>query len=132
MRNYLLLVPLLFSASLGCTKPGKETTPPAPAVISLEGADLEKGKAHYLSYCASCHGAEGKGDGARAANFDVPPTDFTDPSVLQALSDADLVAWIRDGGKGMGRSILMPDFGRVLDEEGIRDVAAYVRTLAGN
>ena len=42
------------------------------AVVTVEnGAEL------YRSYCASCHGAEGKGDGALAPNLRVAPSDLT-------------------------------------------------------
>ena len=35
------------------------------------------GQATYRSYCASCHGKKGKGDGALAEHLRVPPTDLT-------------------------------------------------------
>jgi mono/diheme cytochrome c family protein len=38
---------------------------------------VENGGALYRSYCASCHGAEGKGDGPLAPNLRVAPSDLT-------------------------------------------------------
>jgi mono/diheme cytochrome c family protein len=38
---------------------------------------VENGSALFRSYCASCHGAEGKGDGPLAANLRVAPADVT-------------------------------------------------------
>ena len=38
---------------------------------------VEDGSQLFRSYCASCHGAEGKGDGPLAANLRVAPTDLT-------------------------------------------------------
>lgn len=38
---------------------------------------VENGSALFRSYCASCHGAEGKGDGPLAANLRVIPSDLT-------------------------------------------------------
>ena len=35
------------------------------------------GKAKYQQYCASCHGAAGKGDGAMAALLVIKPADLT-------------------------------------------------------
>ena len=35
------------------------------------------GKEMYVSYCASCHGTGGKGDGPAAAALKVPPPDLT-------------------------------------------------------
>jgi mono/diheme cytochrome c family protein len=37
----------------------------------------ESGSALYGSYCASCHGKEGKGDGPIAANLRTAPADLT-------------------------------------------------------
>jgi len=36
-----------------------------------------KGRVIYVRYCASCHGAVGKGDGSIAPDLRVPPTDLT-------------------------------------------------------
>ena len=38
---------------------------------------VENGSALFRSYCASCHGAGGKGDGPLAANLRVAPADLT-------------------------------------------------------
>ena len=38
---------------------------------------VENGSALFRTYCASCHGAGGKGDGPLAANLRVAPADLT-------------------------------------------------------
>lgn len=38
---------------------------------------LELGKAAFLQYCASCHGASGRGDGPVAASLATAPLDLT-------------------------------------------------------
>lgn len=38
---------------------------------------VTQGKALYTQYCASCHGADGTGDGPKAATLDPKPTDLT-------------------------------------------------------
>src|SRR5690242_123547 len=38
---------------------------------------IERGKAQYVQFCASCHGMAGKGDGLLAQSFNPPPTDLT-------------------------------------------------------
>jgi mono/diheme cytochrome c family protein len=40
-------------------------------IDSIKGVDL------YNAYCAGCHGATGKGDGAKAAALPAPPPDLT-------------------------------------------------------
>ena len=55
----------------------------AVAMAGVAGAALgsavtvENGSALFRSYCASCHGAQGKGDGPLAANLRVAPADLT-------------------------------------------------------
>lgn len=47
---------------------------------AADGPDVQaaaKGKLIYQRYCASCHGAEARGDGPIAADLRVPPTDLT-------------------------------------------------------
>ena len=45
----------------------------APAPVT----SAQSGKQMFQAYCASCHGATGKGDGPAAAAFKSPPTDLT-------------------------------------------------------
>jgi mono/diheme cytochrome c family protein len=40
-------------------------------------AQKEEGRAHYLRYCAACHGAEGKGDGTVSRSLKLKPLDLT-------------------------------------------------------
>lgn len=47
----------------------------APSVVDPGKAVL--GKHLFRSFCASCHGAEAKGDGSIAEMLRVPPTDLT-------------------------------------------------------
>src|SRR5579864_1362786 len=44
---------------------------PVQLISSLEGVDL------YKSYCATCHGLTGKGDGPIASVLDTSPSDLT-------------------------------------------------------
>jgi mono/diheme cytochrome c family protein len=51
----------------------QSTQKPMPSLLieSLFGRDL------YASYCAGCHGRDGKGDGPVARALNTPPTDLT-------------------------------------------------------
>lgn len=41
------------------------------------GADKDAGKQMYLQYCASCHGADGRGNGPVAKQLKIKATDLT-------------------------------------------------------
>ncbi len=47
------------------------------APTTLEQTAAPNGKQMYISYCASCHGVNGKGDGPVAASLKMPPADLT-------------------------------------------------------
>ena len=49
----------------------KSTEVEKPLIGSLRGADL------FVSYCASCHGRDAKGNGPMAGALKVPPSDLT-------------------------------------------------------
>jgi len=58
------------SASPQATKPEIKKVPPIYT-------DPSSGKGMYMAYCASCHGADGKGNGPAAAALKVAPTNLT-------------------------------------------------------
>lgn len=53
----------------------------AIAALAVAGCVAEEpvadGRAFFVANCASCHGAEGRGDGPLAAGFDPAPADLT-------------------------------------------------------
>ena len=79
-----------FAVSTASTAFAQET---AEAVVS--GND---GSALFKTYCAVCHGKEGKGDGPLAANLRVRPPDLTTLAKRGGGKfDADMVHRIVDG-----------------------------------
>jgi mono/diheme cytochrome c family protein len=40
-------------------------------------AEGDQGRTHFLRYCSSCHGVEGKGDGTVSRSLKVKPVDLT-------------------------------------------------------
>jgi mono/diheme cytochrome c family protein len=85
------------------------------------------GQRLYLTYCASCHGANGHG-AWRAWLFLLRPGDLGDARPIDARSDEYLLALIRNGGATIGKPG-MPAFGYHLKDEEIREVVRYLRTL---
>lgn len=148
MRNSLAGLALVASLAFACggDSPAPEpapapaetpaapapTTPPAPAVPegNLRG-DAAAGAQLYGTYCASCHGPEGKGDGPVARTLVPPPANHTDGAYMGTLSDAQLYKVISQGGAAVGKSPLMAPWGGVVNDEGIRDLIAYIRKLSG-
>jgi mono/diheme cytochrome c family protein len=100
-----------------------------PALVLAQG-DQAKGKSLFTQQCAGCHGATGKGDGVAAAALNPKPSDLTNKAYMAGLKDQYLFDLIQKGGAAMGKSPLMPPLGSKLKDGDIRDVIAYVRSLA--
>jgi high-affinity iron transporter len=109
--------------------------PPAAAPEStapggnLRG-DPEAGKALYQQYCATCHGASGHGDGPVAATLNPRPANHADHVFMAGLTDAHLYQVIAKGGASVGKSPMMAPWGGVINDQGIRDLIAYLRQLS--
>jgi len=84
--------------------------------------NLEAGKKLFAIYCATCHGAAGRGDGPVAGGA-LQPTDLTS-RIAQQRSDGYLYATIRNGGVGM------PQYHEALSPRERWQVVAFVRSLA--
>ena len=87
-------------------------------------ADAANGKAKYDSFCATCHGATGKGDGVAAGALDPKPTNLCETK----KSDAELKDVIVKGGAGTGLSPTMPAWDGVLSPAEIDNVLAHIKT----
>jgi mono/diheme cytochrome c family protein len=81
----------------------------------------ERGAGVFLRACSGCHGPDGSG-GLRPG-FVVPPRDLRDATYMSLLSDEQIRGIIRNG-KGQ-----MPAFGALLEEDEVKSVIAFVRTL---
>jgi len=88
------------------------------------------GRNLYMTYCSSCHGERGKGDGMAAASLPAKPADHTNGAVMNQLSDQFLLDIISKGGAAVGKSSFMPSWGAAFNERQLRDIIAYIRTLA--
>lgn len=92
--------------------------------------DQGEGKKLYVTYCATCHGEGGKGDGAAGVSLPVRPADHTNGAAMNQLNDKFLVDIISKGGGAVGKSTFMPAWGGALNEKQIRDIVAYIRSIA--
>ena len=93
-------------------------------------ADAASGKVKYQQFCGACHGLGGKGDGPGAASLKPKPRDHTDGKYMKTLSDDQLFKITKMGGPSVGKSPLMPPWGGALSDQDIKNVIAFIRTLA--
>lgn len=68
MRVVLILT---LAAAVGQMAGAQDKDKPLPVTFSLTGSEM------YTTWCASCHGAGGKGDGPAASDLKTKPTDLT-------------------------------------------------------
>jgi cytochrome c oxidase cbb3-type subunit 3 len=99
------------------------------AVCCAAPAAAETGAEIYRVYCTQCHGTQGDGRGINASAMEVLPRAHIDPVEMGARQDADLTKVIREGGKAINKSVLMPSWGHNLSAEQIEKVVRHLRTL---
>lgn len=73
-----LLIPAISIAVSSCGR----SEPQRPMTENVSASDrpydpVSQGRAHYVRFCASCHGADGRGAGHVADALKDPPTDIT-------------------------------------------------------
>ena len=98
--------------------------------LALAQGDPAKGKELYAKHCGGCHGPSGKGDGPAAAALNPKPNDLTNKAYMAGLKDQYLFDLIQKGGAAVGKSPLIPPFGSKMKEGEIRDLIAYLKSLA--
>jgi cytochrome c len=120
-RNYLILGTALLGMSLAVLAQDPAAKP-APKKTTTAKGSATKGKEVFDQKCGVCHFADSDakkiGPGlkgiSKRGTFTVNNNKFTDDT---------LKTWIENGDS------LMPPFKDVLDEQQIKDVIAYVKTL---
>jgi mono/diheme cytochrome c family protein len=86
--------------------------------------DIEQGRDIYQIHCQECHGAEGRGDGPRAALLAPRPGNLVS-AATSTKTDEELLSIL---AHGIPRTA-MQGWSDVLSEEEQRHVLAYVRSL---
>ena len=110
-----------------------DTYSPAAPLADSDGSlrgDAANGGQLYSLYCATCHGQGGKGDGP-AAPKNPPPADHTDPVRMGGMSDEEMYTVIDKGGAAIGKSPLMASWGPIVQDQGVKDLIAFIRQLSG-
>lgn len=94
------------------------------------GYQQAQGKRVFYQYCVWCHAdATPAGPSNRSNLTPVPPL-LNDGVTLNTESDEFMQNIITLGGGAMGKSAMMPPYGRTLSAEEIRSVIAFTRALA--
>ncbi len=93
------------------------------AAVSASAAD---GKQVWADHCASCHGADGKGQTKMGQKLGVK--DFTDAKVQAAMKDDAMTKAVKEGLKDADGKTLMKPFDTLSDDE-VKAVIAYIRGL---
>ncbi len=96
------------------------------AALSASAADA---KQNWTDHCATCHGADGKGQTKMGQRLGVK--DFTDAKVQANIKDEDAIAAIKDGKKDADGRTLMKPFvtgaDTPLTDDEVKALVAYVR-----
>ena len=94
------------------------------------GYQQAQGKRIFYQQCVWCHAdATPAGPSNRSNLTPVPPL-LNDGATLNAESDEFMQNIITLGGSAMGKSAMMPPYGRVLSPEEVRSVIAFTRAIA--
>jgi len=93
----------------------------AVAAMLTSSAPAQTAADLYKTKCASCHGADGKGDTAIGKKMNVKA--FSDPAVAK---NSDQV-WFDATKKGKGK---MPAYDGKLTDDQIKELVKFMRSLA--
>jgi mono/diheme cytochrome c family protein len=146
MRLHVSIAVFLWMTSVavsGCRKPAE--TPKADPLLVAYDTEADwtdaqhvislsyqqaQGKRIFYQHCVWCHAdATPAGPSNRSNLTPVPPL-LNDGATLNAESDEYVQNIITLGGTAMGKSAMMPPYGRMLSAEEIRSVMAFTRAIA--
>jgi cytochrome c oxidase cbb3-type subunit 3 len=128
-------------STTGCDRSSNDTVQESSPIEALAIRDVPtnavaesqlRGRIVYSHYCAICHGEEGQGNGFNSTNLAVLPRDFSNPRFWREPTDERLLLAVSKGGTAVGKSVLMPAWGRTLTDRQMNDVVTFLRTLASS
>jgi len=148
-RNERILLALLLTVltltvgSVGCRKKA-EAAPTSPALKAYDSEpdwndptrtillnyQQAQGKRIFYTNCVWCHADATPAGPSNRSNVTPTPPLFNDGDTMNALSDEFMQNTITLGGSAMGKSAMMPPWGRTLSQDDIRAVIAFERAIA--
>jgi cbb3-type cytochrome c oxidase subunit III len=120
----MALVAIIATVTVGY---GQDEAPGAAGAIADAApapGNAAAGKQTYDEICITCHAKDGKGNGGLTGG------NFVDDKSRLGKSDAELIEIIKNGKEG--KIGIMPALGKVLSDQQIRDVLAYIRATYGS
>jgi len=85
----------------------------------------------FMTVCATCHGADGTGNGPAAESLDPKPRNYTDAAWQASVTDADLKKIILEGGQAVGKSAMMPAQAQLKDKPDVlNELVMIIRGFA--
>lgn len=119
MRTPIRLPRLLLPALLLAALLPAHAAEPSPRAVKL-----------YDTYCVQCHGINRDGNGINSAAMAVKPRDHTDSKAMGDTPDETLFKAIKGGGLAVSKSVLMPKWEGVLNDEQINELVTYLRFVS--
>jgi mono/diheme cytochrome c family protein len=139
----LLLLLVVFLGPAGCGKRGAAATPDPllraydsepdwnnpQRIIALNYQEAQ-GKRIFYQQCVWCHADATPAGPSNRSNVTPTPPLLDDGAALNAESNDYLQNIITLGGSAMGKSAMMPPYGKMLTQDEIRALIAYARAIA--
>lgn len=108
------------------------TAGPASVLAATESETaVEQGQAHYLFFCANCHGVQADGKGPLAALLKIAPTDLTLLKQAGGPSVTERVLRAVDARHKVGETenYKMPVFSEDLEVRRVIEIGEYLKTI---
>ena len=92
----------------------------------------DEAETRFKTFCSTCHGPAGKGDGPAGAALNPKPANFSDPSFHSSRTDDQLAKVILEGGAAVGKSPVMPPNPQYKSKpDVVKALVAKVRSFKG-
>ena len=89
-----------------------------------------QGKRLFYQNCVWCHADSTPAGPSNRMNLTPTPALMNDGAALNGMSDEYLLNMVILGGSAVGKSAIMPAWGRTLSPDEIRAIIAYARAVA--
>jgi high-affinity iron transporter len=121
--RFAILVALAFFAVVTAARAEDDGT------AEVKAADVAKGAQLFGTYCVTCHGPTGLGDGPVGKTLNPPPRNFQEAKFKYGDAPRDHFNVITNGAASKGGSPLMAPWGAVIPEADRWSLVKFVMTL---